>query len=98
MTDKLGDSELCKLTSADESIAIAECTDGLGCNVFASGAMLAPWASNRVEELVGIHMPQRAVITSRATARYFILKRDRITEGLMVVRGPLNAVEVLGAL
>jgi len=95
MTRKLG-LELCDLTSKDESIAIAECVDGLGCTVYADGQILAPWASNKVEELVGIYVRHGAFITNQTEPLYFILKREKLTGGFRVLHGPLKSDE-LGA-
>ena len=97
MTDKLQDRELCDLTRVDPSVAVAECIDGLGCTVYAEGRALPPWASNQVEELVGIYMRQGAIIPSQAEPQYFVLNRDETTERLKVLRGPLKADELRAA-
>ena len=95
MSDKLDEAQLSELTGADPSIAIAECIEGLGCAVYANGSELPPWVSYRVQELVGIHMCDGAVISTQTKIRYFILKPDQETESFDVLYGPLRADEVL---
>jgi hypothetical protein len=95
--DKLIDSELCGLTSADESTVVAECINGLGCVVYAGGKELPPWADNKVEELVDISLRNQAVVTTRSEAQYFILRRDD-KDDFSVLRGPLNASDLLAIL
>lgn len=92
MTDKLDDAELCELTRAHPSIAIAECIDGLGCTVHAGGReIVAPWICYKVMDLVGMHILNGALITSRTHAAYFVLKYDREREEFQVLHGPVTA-------
>jgi hypothetical protein len=92
MDDKLTEPELCGLTSADQSAAIAECIDGLGCCVYAGGKeLLKPWASQKVEELVGIFLRDNAFITTNSAPQYFVLKFDDSSDEFTVLRGPLTA-------
>src|SRR5258708_1008074 len=95
--DKLSDSQLCGLTSADESTVVAECIDGLGCVVYARGKELPPWAGNKLEELVDIYARDKAVITTSSEPQYFILRRDE-KDDFSVLRGPLNAAGLRGIL
>jgi len=96
MTDKLDDAELCELTGADTAIALAECIDGLGCTVYADGRELTPtWISYKVQELVGIHVDDRAVVTTGTKPKYFILKHDKVADSFELLHGPLSADELL---
>ncbi|MGC2422209.1 MAG: hypothetical protein WA405_11250 [Candidatus Acidiferrales bacterium] len=96
MTDKLDDARLCELTGVDSSFALAECIDGLGCTVYAGGEQLtAPWASYKVQELVGVHVRDRAVIGTQTKPQYFVLKRDQETDSFGLLHGPLGADELL---
>jgi hypothetical protein len=94
MADKLTDLKLSELTSAAQSTVVGECIDGLGCNVYAGGEELPPWASHKVEELVGIYVRDKAVITTSSEPQYFILKFDDSTNEFTVLRGPLSADEL----
>ena len=99
MVDPLDDSELCDLTRAGDSTAVAQCINGLGCSVYAGGKELPDWASKEVEELVGIQFRNGVAVTSLGSeARYFILNRDEDTEKFTVFRGPLSAEELRVAL
>ncbi len=91
MADKLTESELRELTSGDETTAVAECIEGLGCSVYAGGSEMPPWASYKVEELVGSHVRDKAVITSSIDPHYFILKLDDSRDEFTMLRGPLSA-------
>ena len=93
MTDEVTESELRRLTSADQSTAVAQCIDGLGCAVYAGGKELPPWASHKVQELVGIYVYDKAITTS-SEAQYFILKFDDSTNNFTILRGPLSADEL----
>jgi hypothetical protein len=96
MAYKLADTELCRLANADQPIAVAEWIDGLGCAVYAGGKELPPWASHKIEELLGIHVQHKAVITTRSEPQYFILNLDYNTDEFTVLRGPLSADELMG--
>jgi hypothetical protein len=98
MADKFTESELRELTNGDETTAVAECIEGLGCSVYAGGKELPPWASNKVEELVGIYVRDKAVITSSTDPDYFILKLDDSRDDFTVLRGPLNAHDLAARL
>ncbi len=99
MVDRLDHSELCELTRAGDSTAVAQCINGLGCSVYAGGKELPDWASKEVEELVGIQFRNGVAVTSLGSeARYFILNRDEDTEKFTVLRGPLSAEELRVAL
>jgi hypothetical protein len=62
--------------------------------VYAGGKELQPWASHKVEDLVGIHVYDKAVITTSSEPQYFILKFDDSTNEFTVLRGPLSADEL----
>jgi hypothetical protein len=96
MADKIDERQLREFTSADSSIAIAECVEGIGCTVYADGKeLLAPWASRIVEESVGIHVIHGGILGTRLSPLYFVLKHDREIDSFEVLRGPLSADELV---
>jgi hypothetical protein len=97
MNDSIDERGLCAMTRSNRSIAIAESVEGLGCSVYADGGMMASWASYQIEEFVGVHIHNGALVTTQSSTRYFLLRRDLDTERFEFLSGPLTADELTSA-
>jgi hypothetical protein len=84
-------------TAASPSVAIAESTDDIGCTVYSGGTEMPAWASHKVEELVGLHPKDGAVLTTRHDSAYFLLSKND-TENFQILRGPLKSSELVAYL
>jgi hypothetical protein len=88
------ESQIIELTRSSPTVAVAECIDGIGCSVYAKGRELPPWASHKVQELVGSPVKNGVLLTSAIEPTYFILSKDD-TDQFDLVLGPLSATELV---
>ena len=92
--EALGDEELCRLTRLDDGIALAQCTEGGRCGVFANGRELPPSASVKAQELIDKALGDAPVVTTQSDPQYFVLSWNSNNDWLGLLRGPFGAGEL----
>ena len=99
MSDELDDAKLSELTKARTSIAVAKCIEGLGCSVFVNGEeVMEPWKIDEVQELLGCHPRDGAILTTHAKPECYMLRTNHEADAFQLIQGPLSPEELLDEL